>query len=806
MNQREIIHIGAYLHDIGKLLYRAQKTKSGDTHENLGEKFIREYIAKGNLLEENVDEIINVANRQPEFIKRADKDAASERLKETSKETRRPLISIFSKIFSSLQNEDYAKVYFNYNIYYYEPDYLTNKLQIPTKVENVKDTESWTVNEEIFIEKHRILLESFKEELSKLKHFKYYKTFFTSFDKLCEKYLCYVSSASYKSLPDISLYDHSKLVSALSICYYDSDSRDNTDCILLNSDISGIQNFIYYDIEKAKSAAKQLRGRSFYLIILTEAICKFLINEFELYETNVLFNGGGNFTLLIPNNQKNREKITKLEKEINQFLFDNFDTRLQVVISYIETSGDKLSSNFSQEYEKLQNKINRAKNQKSLSILDRIFYSNQIINFNEYEEKFIKLGEILTKINNDYLVEIYSESNPFKEEKESLMSFPKLNLYYKIISTTDNENSIDSLEKELYLLNKNKVKSIICYKINNTDFISTNNKINLGLEIPIGYSFKLIANYIPTNSDGKPLNFEELSKLEGQLNTLSYPYLGLLRMDVDNLGMIFKNGFISIDNIPFNEKNYSTKSISRVSTLSRLLTNFFSIKINEIAEQKQIYIVYSGGDDLFAVGSWYNIIEFSREVNKQFKTYCCKNPFITLSAGTLFINHNYPISKAAKLCGENESKAKSKNISYRINGYLPIKNNISIFDREVSWEEYERLLNIALGINHILEKDYSENEYTISRSFLYQLLKITKNVFDRKGNFLIDNVHKFNSKLHYHFARRKVDSVELEESKLKFKTDLAKMFLNSNIEEKKNWYYNFQIPASYVLLKTRIKQ
>ena len=68
--------------------------------------------------------------------------------------------------------------------------------------------------------------------------------------------------------------------------------------LLIGGDISGIQKFIY--TIASKKAAKTLRGRSFYLQLLTEAVLRFVLGELELPYTNVIYAGGGHFFLLAP--------------------------------------------------------------------------------------------------------------------------------------------------------------------------------------------------------------------------------------------------------------------------------------------------------------------------------------------------------------------------------------------------------------------------------------------------------------------------------------------------------------------------
>lgn len=138
-----------------------------------------------------------------------------------------------------------------------------------------------------------------------------------------------VPSAYYHSIPDVSLYDHSRMTAALAVCLADKpddEIKAMTDAIqrdyagqkvdadqqlldepvtlLIGGDISGIQKFIY--TISSRKAAKTLRGRSFYLQLLTEAVLRYVLKELGLPYTNVIYSGGGHFFLLAPLSAKEK--------------------------------------------------------------------------------------------------------------------------------------------------------------------------------------------------------------------------------------------------------------------------------------------------------------------------------------------------------------------------------------------------------------------------------------------------------------------------------------------------------------------
>ena len=52
-------------------------------------------------------------------------------------------------------------------------------------------------------------------------------------------------------------------------------------------------------------------------------------------------------------------------------------------------------------------------------------------------------------------------------------------------------------------------------------------------------------------------------------------------------------------------------TLARSATFSRSMSLFFKVYINQFAKEKKLSIIYAGGDDVFAIGSWQDIIEFT---------------------------------------------------------------------------------------------------------------------------------------------------------------------------------------------------
>ncbi|MCI7223609.1 MAG: type III-A CRISPR-associated protein Cas10/Csm1, partial [Fusobacterium sp.] len=246
----------------------------------------------------------------------------------------------------------------------------------------------------------------------------------------------------------------------------------------------------------------------------------------------------------------------------------------------------------------------------------------------------------------------------------------------------------------------------------------------------------------------KLIEFKDLVKKSKGIERLA-----VLRADVDNLGSLFQTGFVNNKL----EEPYKYITLSKSVVLSRYLSDFFKRKINLILEKKNaanskneifknycsvinqsneegrnIVIVYSGGDDVFAIGTWNDIIEFSVDLRNAFKEFT--NGKITLSAGIGFFTENFPVYQMAERTGDLEKKAKS----------YPTKDAVALFGEErskelehvYSWDEfidkvlYEKYVYLKSKITF----DESENsdKIFIGKSKWYKIMDLIKELLDDK--------------------------------------------------------------------------
>ncbi|MCX7880659.1 MAG: type III-A CRISPR-associated protein Cas10/Csm1 [Ignavibacteria bacterium] len=809
MTEREAKYLGAFLHDIGKFTYRAYGGTMG--HEDLGVGFFDEHISPKQVFgnDRHLREIAKKSIKRAFYeIEKADYFAASEREKEkkSTQKTRRPLVSILSKVEIGKASIS-QKLQGSKKTYFYLPDPITLETicDVRDREIEVSKWELTGIEDLQFQHRHQVSYDKFVNELKILRGISKFRPFFATLYKIVEKYTSRVSSASYASSPDISLFDHSRVVAALSVCH--EEGEKDLECLLIKGDISGIQNFIYYQIEEAERAAKELRGRSFYVKLLGDTLANYLTLTLEIYDANILFCNGGNFEIIAPNNEKNRTKLKEAEQHINQYLLQRFGGQLQVVMASIQVGSEKLMENYFDCRNQLEFELQKQKRKKSFSVLEDLMLEPKELLYSTWHEKMFEgIGKNI--VHKEFLIEVrfppQRRSGYLDNLDVEIIDFSELGIAYFFA-----ENS--ELKENLNLLEQHQIDYVIVHNLKDTDLEMCYNKVkDTKVSTDVAYSYKFIGSFIPTDKY-RPLTFEELAEIDSK----NYPLLGASRLDVDDLGKIIAFG---LTEAKVSDEESLLYSISRVATLSREIDLFFCGYINKIAKENDIYLVFAGGDDLFAVGSWTKIIDFAIKVKREFRKFSCSNDNITLSCGTVFFKPSYPTSRFAKAAKEQEERAKGKDKH---------KDKISIFYREVTWRNLGYLLRIGKILYELVQGDNGRGH--LPRSFIHKLLDLTKLCFDEEGKLVIDKLNTILPKLHYAFARRGITANELNNENNKvidrnlsnilkisdsniekyknkitnFERFIARYFIESTSEERKNWFENFQIPASYVLLKTR---
>ncbi len=158
-----------------------------------------------------------------------------------------------------------------------------------------------------------------------------------AFDTLWLTYTESIPSATaFGVRSDVSLYDHSKATAALAAALWRwcraqgrsdkeliADLRsvqgwDKESLLLIQGDFFGIQNFIFSSGSQTDAkSAKILRGRSFYVSLLTEACALRILEALDLPSTSQITNAAGKFLIVAPNTEDVRAKLDAVRTEVD---------------------------------------------------------------------------------------------------------------------------------------------------------------------------------------------------------------------------------------------------------------------------------------------------------------------------------------------------------------------------------------------------------------------------------------------------------------------------------------------------------
>ena len=718
MAEREAVILGALLHDIGKFMQRAEVQLSAQSrgiegticpvyegryshkHVLWTNEFFEKYFPPDIMATSPVD-IGNLAcyHHRPDtplhwIISEADcLSAGMDRLpKDEEEEVKGRDGFKRTRLYSILEEVNLKKIKKEKHDFRIEinPLGLEKELLFPKSVENLDPP-----NGDLIVSQYDNLWQKFIEEFVRIPQGSFL-SYIETLLFLLEKYTWCIPSSTM-DLPDISLFDHCKTTAALAACLYDYHNAFNTineiqvkdrkseKYLLICGDLSGIQKFIYN--LTSKGAAKGLKGRSFYLQLLAEGIAKYILRQFSYPSTNMLYASGGKFYVLLANRYE--DDLQKMGQEINRALLKKYNGAIYLSLGWCALEGkDFEGQNFPPYWRQASRSATEQKQRKFSDLrYEELFEpfgiggkedtcdickKEEIPLQIEDERKWCSdckdtedLGERLSKA--EYLIEVFNEKRKLEAQG---FDMPFINTTYYLIKDLSKINSIDA-------------ESITIYTLNATEFFQSDD-YSMSTHA-VGFKF-IGGTVMPVKADGTFLTFNDLAE-----NSKGIKRLSILRMDVDNLGRIFVEGF------------RDQASISRVTTLSRSLSIFFNGYLNTICQKEEynnnVVIIYSGGDDLFIVGPWHLVIDLAEEISQEFRAFCCGNADFTLSGGIVMTPKKYPIYRSAKHAGDAEEKAKE----YKRNGKE--KDAVVFLDKALSWGD----LSISREIKKVLLRCISDD-------------------------------------------------------------------------------------------------
>jgi CRISPR-associated protein Csm1 len=572
-----------------------------------------------------------------------------------------------------------------------------------------------------------------------------FEAYLTSLLALLERYTWCVPSAAYRSVPDVSLYDHARVTAALAACLWQEYCRGELDdhrlaallhertaegsdtslFALIAGDLSGVQRFLY-SIASA-GAARTLRGRSLFLQLLSEAAADLVLRRLDLPLPNLLYTGGAKFYLLAPVSAL--EDLATIRRELAE-IFLAIGGELYLVLDGIPLTPRQVSQEFSEAWERIGQKLQEGKMRRFAEIAsthqsalfgpvgmggpvsagDLCDVCGRIL---DEEEALISDGvlrcrdcraalrpahvpvkvcavcrdEVRTGVRRDDQL-FCARCDDFRQLGELLARAPRL-----FLTVSDGEPGDDAPEWQRTLARFGRWwdldarphperRGARIWTINNLDFQRAGAH---------GFRLSSVTTPVIGPTDKPPAGLPENEpRAPGMLKSFHWlacaargaPYLGVLRMDVDSLGTLFRAGL------------GTGTSPSRVASLSRSLRLFFEGWLGPLVREVDgvsatnrgtIAVIYAGGDDLFAVGPWDRMPVLAQRIRQDFHAFCAENPHLTISAGLVVDDPHaplYQLAEDAKRALDDRAKEHARSDGRQ-------KDALCFLGVTIGWEEAE---------------------------------------------------------------------------------------------------------------------
>jgi len=376
--------------------------------------------------------------------------------------------------------------------------------------------------------------------------------------------------------------------------------------VLILASISGIQDFLFEVRESGGQQARALRHRSFYIQLVAECAALRLLDAANAPPQGLLLCAAGK--LLIDAPEVGPAKFRQVTAEIESWLLAQTHGRLRLSLAAVGATG-----NFAADYSRAADELRRGK-----------------------LRPFAAVGTIAGQWRNDALV----VAPPWDADAEAQRD---ANLGRRLagaawvsiedrphVTITPGPEALNVLGFSVRLSAQPPDPSEFLVSCSN---LHQPNVAPPLIAVPI-FRQRRLARHVPLQTDGSPVEFVDLAR-----HSRGASMLGVLKADADSLGQAIAR------------RLEGTADAAPLRGLSDGLDEFFSGTIEDRLRNaadpfKNIYTVFSGGDDLLMVGPWDIMLDFAASMRQEFVRRFQADG-LTISAALSIIKPKYPIRLAA---------------------------------------------------------------------------------------------------------------------------------------------------------------
>ena len=575
------------------------------------------------------------------------------------------------------------------------------------------------------------------------------------FDTLWLTYTSAIPSATaFGAKPDVSLYDHCKATAALAVAlwrWHEACGRtdrkaveamrsradwNDSKLLLIQGDCFGIQDFIFCEGSNTnKKAAKILRGRSFYVSLLSELAALRVLDALELPSTSQITNAAGKFLIVAPNTPQTLEALVRVHREINEWFIEHTFALSGIGLCWQSACcNDFVGGNFQALQERLLRQMEALKHRR-YGLLDdaaplvlKADYKDGVCDWNSRfpadritadDEKGeqrscaisrdqMHIGEWLTESTR---VLVFRDSE-VTQGRWKTCEVPVFG--YRIAFAGDCARQTRDLARSgslrrMWDISMPETAGEVlwhgCARRNISGFVARFSDADLNHREVYDDSAREDGEALHCIKSFSHLACEDrlVEKDEGLHGIRA---LAVLKGDVDSLGRIFAEGLSSAP-----EGGAPRRiTFAKMASLSRQMNNFFSLYVPSVCRGSfvNIYTVFAGGDDFFFVGPWKTTQRFLSSLREDFKRYVTGNSLVHFSAGLAVCKPATSVADMAAMAEDALESSKSREG----------KNAVTIYGRTVSWENWLALQECTAELDDIRLR------YGLSTGYLYGLFEL----------------------------------------------------------------------------------
>ena len=584
------------------------------------------------------------------------------------------------------------------------------------------------------------------------------------------------AATAFGTIPDVSLYDHSRVVAALAAALWRyhherGDAEDTTrnelaarrdwdepKLLFIQGDLFGIQDFIFASGGAAtKRAAKLLRGRSFFVTLLAECAALRVLDALSLPPTSQIVNAAGKFQIVAPNTRSTIETLHELRKDLDGWFLRHTFGQCGIGIAWTEATCNDLQQGSREDspYRRLVARLFDALDDAKLRRLGLCGESAPPPVFDDYLERVgthglcavderspadgagldgddlsrlardqIRIGELLAKPGRDRLL---LTREPLTGRNIDSLDIDIFGFHVGFAGDEEASRKFDHAATAGSLLrvwdfslpgDDRKEPLFRGYARRDVNaWVPRFNEADLADESR--YKGVAFDESPPREAGGiKPFNELACEARERQRpGDGSAPGSGAWS-GVPAL-MTLKG---DVDNLgDIFQRGLHTPSLSHMAALSRQMNAFFAVHLPYLCrtEFRDTYTVFAGGDDFFLIGPWTRQMELAVRMREDFERYVAGNPQVGFSAGLAMTKPGLPVRRLGAIAEEALEQSKGHRIEH-----LQPKDAVSCFGRTVGWERFRELLRARRRLADLADRS------TLSRGYIHGLLELTDMVED----------------------------------------------------------------------------